>query len=142
MRLVLIAAAAALLFPAAVFAQNDSGSGAADKQAIFTTPSNNIECTYTPQSGTEIYKPEDGGPELQCDRAQPSYVRVVLGKSGPAQRTDNPGEQPCCSADPVVAYGQTWKGGPFVCHSEKTGPICERDDGHGMFISGAKVSVH
>jgi hypothetical protein len=64
-----------------------SSGGAADRsfapdengQIVFVTPSGNIGCTYIPKGGTAMYTPDDGGPELGCDRIQPLYVR--LGKA-------------------------------------------------------------
>lgn len=124
--------------PALSQGYDDSGAGA----STFVMPSHNVECVYTPAGGTDTYTPEDGGPELQCDRAEPSYVRVILGKHGRAQRIDNPGEQPCCSSDPVLQYGDTWSQGPFTCISADTGLTCTRNDGHGFFVSKAKIKVH
>ena len=69
-----------LLVPAAIHAQQTSIDFAANAggQIVFVLPSHNVECTYTPKGGTAIYKPFDGGPELNCDRRDPKYVRVVL----------------------------------------------------------------
>jgi hypothetical protein len=61
-----------------------SSGGAADRsfapdengQIVFVTPSGNIGCTYIPKGGTAMYTPDDGGPELGCDRIQPLYVRL------------------------------------------------------------------
>ena len=51
-------------------------------QISFTTPSDNIECIYTPKGGGGTYVPEDGGPELSCDRLAPVYLRFTLAASG------------------------------------------------------------
>jgi hypothetical protein len=107
----------------------------------FVMPSMNIECTFIPKQSA-IYMPRDGGPELSCDRRDPTYVRVVLGPTGPAERTDNPGEQPCCGVENTFQYGQTWVGGPFTCQSAATGLSCRHQNGHGFSMSKAEIKVH
>ena len=108
----------------------------------FTTPSGNIGCTYIPAGGTDVYAPKDGGPELQCDRVAPVYLRLFLYKTGKAQKFENIGDASCCSVENVLAYGNTWKKGALTCISEKTGLTCTRGDGHGFFISKAKIKVY
>jgi hypothetical protein len=108
----------------------------------FVTPSGNIECAYTPEGGTKVHVPADGGPELSCDRVKPSYLRFILGKAGKAKKISNVGDPGCCSAGPKLTYGNTWKKGKFTCISERTGLTCTRGDGHGFFISKAKTSVY
>ena len=110
-------------------------------QIEFATPSGNIGCVYTPAGGTSWHKPAGGGPELACDRVKPAYMSVRMGPTGAVQRTDNPGEQPCCGAENVLAYGQTWTAGPFTCASAKTGLMCKRDDGRGWALSKKAVRV-
>ncbi len=36
---------------------------------------------------------------------------------------------------PVLAYGKTWKAGPFKCKSARTGVTCRNAAGHGFFLS-------
>jgi hypothetical protein len=36
---------------------------------------------------------------------------------------------------PVLAYGKTWRYGPFTCKSAKTGLTCRNSKGHGFFLS-------
>ncbi|MEO5808306.1 hypothetical protein [Devosia sp.] len=110
-------------------------------QIAFIMPSGNIGCVYTPAGGTETYSTLDGGAELQCDRVAPSYVRVVLSASGATQRINNPGEQPCCSIEPKLAYGNTWRAGPFQCISETRGLTCVRDENTGFVLSRAQIIV-
>ena len=112
-----------------------------DGQIVFSMPSGNIGCIYTPEGGTEFYEPEDGGPELSCDRVAPSYVNIRLGMEG-AIRTDDPGEQGCCGMDQVLEYGSAATLGPFMCASSTRGLACETEDGaHGFFLSRARISV-
>jgi hypothetical protein len=110
-------------------------------QVDFVMPSQNVECIYTPAGGTPTYTPADGGPELQCDRAQPTYLRFVLGKSGPATVISDVGDASCCGGTNVLQYGSTWKGGPFACRSATTGIACTRG-AHGFLISKAKVKTY
>jgi hypothetical protein len=38
------------------------------------------------------------------------------------------------SKAPVLAYGKTWKDGPFRCTSAKRGLSCRNVAGHGFFL--------
>ena len=107
----------------------------------FMLPSTNIGCTFIPRA-TATYTPRGGGPELSCDRREPVYVNVDMGPSGPAKRTDNPGEQSCCGGPNVLQYGQTWTGGPFTCAASQSGLVCGQANGHGFSMSRASVEAH
>lgn len=110
-------------------------------QEEFVLPSGNIGCTYTPAGGTDVYMPADGGPELFCDRIEPQYVRIILGRSGRAVLLRDAGDQGCCVASPVLDYGSVWRAGPFTCRSQRTGLSCERGDGHSLFLSRRRISA-
>ncbi len=110
--------------------------GAAEE---FVMPSGNIGCVYTPEGGTDVYQPEDGGPELSCDRVAPKYVRAILGRGGKGRVLTNVGDQGCCGAERTLDYGEVWRAGPFTCYSERTGLTCERADGHSFLLSRARV---
>ena len=110
-------------------------------QVEFATPSHNVGCVYTPAGGTSWYKPADGGPELSCDRVKPTYVNVRMSPAGEPQRADNPGEQPCCQATNILAYGKTWGAGPFSCSASGAGLACKRADGRGFTLSKKDVVV-
>lgn len=110
-------------------------------QTEFNAPSGNIGCIYTPKGGTSTYSPQDGGPELSCSRVEPSYITIILGPKGPATLIKNPGEQGCCSDVDKLAYGNSWGKGPFSCQSSTKGLTCTASNGHGFFISKAKVTV-
>ncbi|MEI2299526.1 hypothetical protein [Ensifer sp. MJa1] len=114
----------------------------AGEQEMFMMPSGNIGCVYTPEGGTAVYQPQDGGPELACDIVAPRYVRATLGRAGTATLDHAVGDPSCCSAVQVLDYGQTWSVGPFSCLSERTGLSCRRDDGHGFLLSRAQVSAN
>ena len=110
-------------------------------QVEFATPSHNVGCVYTPAGGTSWYKPADGGPELSCDRVKPTYVNVRMGAANEPQRVDNPGEQPCCQATNLLAYGKLWSAGPFSCGASGAGLACKRADGRGFTLSKKDVAV-
>ncbi len=112
-----------------------------DGQVGFLTPSSNIECIYTQQGGGGTYEPEDGGPELQCDRSEPAYLRFVLGKAGAAKKISDVGDASCCGGENVLDYGALWSLDPFTCVSSTKGLTCIRDDGHGFFISKARTDT-
>ncbi len=112
------------------------------QQEEFVLPSGNIGCIYTPEGGTQVYQPADGGPELACDRVEPHYVRATLSRKGAATLAKNVGDPSCCSAGPVLDYGQTWTAGPFSCLSTRTGLSCERSDGHSFFLSRKRVAAN
>jgi hypothetical protein len=100
----------------------------------FSTPSENIACRYFAKP-TATRALEDGAPRLSCDRANPTYARVILGGAkGVATRRDDPSDQTCCNAEHVLGYGEHWKGGPFTCLSEKAGLTCRHEGGHGLFM--------
>ena len=105
----------------------------------FVLPSGNIGCIYTPEGGTDVYQPEDGGPELSCDRIEPKYVRAILGRSGKGRVLSDVGDRGCCGAEKTLDYGEVWRGGPFTCYSQRTGLTCERSDGHSFLLSRARV---
>jgi hypothetical protein len=106
----------------------------------FVTPSHNIGCTFTPQGGTGVYKPFDGGPELSCDRREPQYVRLVVTPKT-VQRFNNVGDQDGFPHDNILPYGSRWSHGPFTCDSAETGLTCKRLDGRGFFMSRATIRM-
>jgi hypothetical protein len=112
-----------------------------DSQAEFITPSGNVGCTYTPKGGTATYEPTGGGPELICERVEPTYVTLVMGPNGRVKRIDNPGEQGCCSDQPKLAYGKSWSRGPFTCSSAAAGLTCNGPGGHGFFVSRNRIAT-
>ena len=113
---------------------------AANGQINFVMPTQKIGCTYTPKVGTPVYKPFDGGPELSCDRIEPKYVRVVLTLMT-IRRFDKVGDQGCCDARNVLAYGSRWSQGPFTCDSADAGLTCKRSDGRGFFMRLKSIKV-
>jgi hypothetical protein len=113
----------------------------ASGQINFVLPSKNIGCTFTPQGGTTVYQPFDGGPELSCDRIEPQYVRLVLTPKQ-VRRFDNVGDRGCCDESNVLQYGSRWSHGPFTCDSAQSGLTCKRSDGRGFSVSRASIKVY
>ena len=105
----------------------------------FMAPSGNIGCIYIPSGGTDVYEPSEPGAELQCDRAEPEYVRVVLPENGAARivATD---ERGCCSGE-TIAYGDRWVEGPYTCDVTDAGLSCASAAGHGFTLSRAQADV-
>lgn len=110
-------------------------------QVGFVMPSGNIGCLFTPEGGTDVYMPENGGPELICERVEPSYVTVVLGGEGEATVIENPGEQSCCGAENILAYGNEVELDGFYCESATTGLTCENANGYGFTMARAGIET-
>jgi len=114
---------------------NDNG------QIEFVMPSGNVGCIVTPEGGTDVYQPEDGGPEIMCDRVEPEYVRVVLGADA-AEELDEVGDASCCGAEQVLEYGEWASIEGFVCYSKKTGLTCTtEDEDHGFRMARAGIKT-
>ncbi len=140
MPMMLVLVAALLLCAAPALAKEQVFAAAPNGQISFVMPSGNIGCVYTPKGGTDVYEPADGGPELSCDRIAPDYVNIRLGPKGPAVLTEAPGEQACCGAENVFAYGNTARFDGFICSSSTAGLICETPDKrHGLCLSRTRT---
>jgi hypothetical protein len=139
---VLAAAAALLVLAVAPIAAEEQEVEPRDNGQIeFTMPSGNIGCLYTPAGGTDVYEPGGGGPELICERVEPSYMTVILGAEGEPEVIENPGEQSCCGAENVFDYGNTITLEGFVCTSATTGLSCESDAGYGFSMARAGIET-
>jgi hypothetical protein len=134
--LALLAAMSAGTAAPVAFSYDSSGA------ITFIMPSGNVACIYTPAGGSSVYVPDDGGPELACDRAEPTYLRFTLSASGPASVAGDVGDPSCCGGTNTFAYGSSWNLAPFSCTSATTGLVCKRSDGHGFTISKAKIEAH
>lgn len=129
-----LSAALAQAAQAASFAPDDNGA------VTFQLPSGNIGCIYIPEGGTRVYQPPGGHAELQCDRVEPSYQRVILGSSGAARKYVHVGDAPCCGFANVLDYGESWSAGPFTCQSATTGLTCRRGS-HGLRMSRQRIKA-
>ena len=64
----------------------------------------------------------------------------VLRQRGAAVLTENPGEQSCCGAGNVFAYGNTAHFDGFVCTSSSAGLTCETNDKrHGFCVARSRL---
>jgi hypothetical protein len=133
------AALSALMISSSAFAVEFEANN--DGLIEFNMPSGNVGCVYVPEGGTATYEPRDGGPELACDRVEPSYVRVILDSAGRAIRLNNVGDASCCGADNIFKYGQVWQEGPFKCISAASGLTCTRG-AHGFSLSRKSVKTY
>ncbi len=104
------------------------------------SPSGNIACVYTPAGGTAVYQTADGRAELQCDRNEPEYLRIVMSEQGAAHvvATD---ERGCCSGQ-TIPYGDRWSEGPFTCDITEAGVTCANSQGNGFTLSRSRADVH
>ncbi|MBN9362711.1 MULTISPECIES: hypothetical protein [unclassified Devosia] len=133
------ALAAGLALPAA--AAEVELEAAESGQIEFVMPSGNIGCIVTPEGGTDVYEPEDGGPEIMCDRVEPDYVRVVLG-TDTAEELDEVGDSSCCGAEQVLHYGEWASVEGFVCYSKRTGLTCTtEDEAHGFQMARSGIET-
>lgn len=107
---------------------------------MFSAPSGNIGCAYTPAGGTAIYDTPDGRAELQCDRIEPTYIRVVMSEAGAAHIVETE-ERGCCSGD-AIPYGDSWSEGPFSCEITEAGVACRNSVGNGFTLSRSRADVH
>jgi hypothetical protein len=140
-------AAVAALAAAAVFA---GAATAATPIPGIRSPSGNIRCLYVPAArGAST-------PNLLCRIEQADYAAALQRRcnSSPAGLDWHGFELPAarrgqvvCSGgilyDPArqrptyttVAYGTTWRHGPFTCVSRRSGVTCTTPRGHGLFVS-------
>ena len=113
----------------------------------FATPSKNIECWVGEEATFS---------DIHCTIYQKTAQPPVARPFGCAQswghtyRMNDRGyvEMTCESvaaagrgAQSVAEYGVTGRFGGFTCRSERTGLECRNLDGHGFFLSRARISV-
>lgn len=94
-----------------------------------------------PAGGTEVYSSPDGGPELICDRIEPTYVRMDMSAHGAPHLITNVGDAGCCGGD-TMAYGTHWTGGPFTCDLTEQGITCTNADRRGFTLSRSTARVN
>ena len=123
------------ILAAALIAAAHSAALAQEPES-FNAPSGNISCHYTPKG--DLPRQTAG---LHCVRFQPGPVRIFLGERGKAA-IERGIRDACCDNSPVLAYGKSWSGTPFTCHSSEAGMRCERPDGRGFRVSRGKIDVY
>lgn len=107
---------------------------------MFSMPSGNVNCVFTPAGGSTVYRSADGTAELSCDRSAPTYVRVTMTETSGVTIETKVADQGCCSTDNPLAYGGAWTRDPFACESRQTGLTCKRSDGRGFSVNRAGVT--
>ncbi len=121
-----------------------AASGQEGSQAFFTK-SKNIECIYYP---TYV-----DGPFLEClvlnytgkIPKQPADCdldwspQASLETKGRPQIFSCRGDTPYQPYAPVVAYGSTWKRGPFTCSVATIGVTCRNASKRGFFVSRTSI---
>ena len=143
LKTIVVCAAALCLLAAPALAKEQTFKAKSNGQIEFVTPSGNVGCIYTPEGGTDTYEPLDGGPELSCDRIEPTYVNVLLGPNEAAEVWEDPGEQSCCGASNVFQYDRELILDGFICQSETTGLVCQTTSGeHGFLLSKAHAVAY
>jgi hypothetical protein len=119
-----------------------AGSALAQSTALkgFQTPSHNIVCGGT--NGSPAWLRCDITSGLKPKPARPKGcvfdygVTLTLSAKGSAQiGCVSDAVLPDPSKAPVLAYGKTWRYGPFTCGSAKTGLTCRNKAHHGFFLS-------
>jgi hypothetical protein len=121
------------------------GASAASGIDTFRTPSGNILCAYLHISGVDV--------SLRCDilsglKPRPPRPRGCdLDYGGSVGLRPTGRTQVLCVSDTpttpqakVIAYGRTWRGGPFTCSSKVAGLRCSNRTGHGFFLSRQRWS--
>jgi hypothetical protein len=110
----------------------------------FHTPSGNVGCSADDTSGQW---------ELRCDIGQKNWREPAQPRSCDLDYGDALGMSAAgrpywvCHGDtvlgqgPVLAYGQSWRAGPFTCLSQVAGVTCSNRTGHGFFLSRASHRV-
>lgn len=103
----------------------------------FQTPSRNIGCLYSSETGRPAY--------LRCDilsGVKPKPKRVCQLDWTGFSMTAGSRAAPACAGDTVYArnarvfpYTWTWKRGGFTCTVLRTGLRCKNRAGRGFFIS-------
>jgi hypothetical protein len=114
---------------------------AADAASEFEAAAGNVGCHYVPSGGTETYQTPDGGPELICDRVEPTYLRFSLSAHGAARRYDQVGDASCCGGE-MLAAGAHWSAGPFACDVTQDGVACANADRRGFTLSRSEVRAN
>jgi hypothetical protein len=108
---------------------------------VFSTPSDNMCCLYSPDRGYDDRFQPTGEPVLTCDRVSPDYWKVILFAKSKAKLDKNPGEVPGCGNPNILQYGQSWSAGAFTCLSTTAGLKCTRGK-NGFFMSRKRVKAY
>ena len=107
---------------------------------FFHTPSHNVACVEIAGYSTSLRCDILSGLKPRPARARGctldwgfGYIMVETGKPSLTCAGDS-------ANDPhakTIPYGVTWRIGPFICTSKRTGLHCQNRTGHGFFLSRA-----
>ena len=100
---------------------------------VFTMPSGNVGCVFHDEEGAGLV--------LECDRVEPTYLRVRLFEEGMPRVYSRVGDPSCCGGENEFPYGTSWRKGPFSCASTTMGLRCNNGD-HGFRISRSGVKTY
>jgi hypothetical protein len=136
MRYLLLSAGAVI---AAVLAASALASRAASLKG-FQTPSHNIVCAA--YDGSQAWLRCDITSGLKPKPKRPKGCEFDFGGTLTLSATGR--VKIGCVSDvvlpdprkaPVLAYGKSWRHGPFTCKSARSGLTCRNKAGHGFFLS-------
>jgi len=140
----LLISTAIAIVTAAVAASSAAGGSGAQSLSGFRSQSGNIKCYYNPTALTS----RGYTPALRCSLNRADYAKTLQHRCEAGDWhgfTLTPTKKPLlfCPAGatgehPVyrtLAYGKSWRRGPFTCTSRVTGVTCRNRTGHGLFIS-------
>ncbi|HSD81308.1 MAG TPA: DUF6636 domain-containing protein [Solirubrobacteraceae bacterium] len=129
---------------AAAAASSAAGSSGGRALAGFRSPSGNIKCHYDP-SGLGSRGPLR---LVRCSLDHADYAMTLQRRCEAGDWhgfTLTPTRKPLlfcpggASGDRItyttLAYGRSWRRGPFTCTSRVTGVTCRNGTGHGLFVS-------
>jgi hypothetical protein len=143
MKATLLISTAAAILVAAVLASS-SAAGRSGTLPGFRSPTGNIHCFYNPNGLSSAgHRPTltcgldhaDYGMALQrrCD-AGDWHGFTLAGNHKPVLFCPA-GASGDHIAYRTLAYGKTWRRGPFTCTSRVTGVTCRSTKHHGLFVS-------
>lgn len=140
----LTSTAVAIAIAAVAATSSVAGPSGAQSLPGFRSPSGNIKCYYNPKALTS----RGFMPALTCSLNHADYAMTLQRRceSGdwhgftltPTKKAllfcpgGATGDHPLYK---TLAYGKSWKRGPFTCISRVTGVTCRSRTGHGLFIS-------
>jgi hypothetical protein len=143
MKATLLISTAAAILVAAVLASS-SAAGSSGVLPGFRSPTGNIHCFYNP-SGLSS---GGHGPTLTCGLNHADYGMALQRRCDAGDWHGfefAPGRKPSlfcpggASGDRIayrtLAYGKSWRRGPFTCTSRVTGVTCHSTKHHGLFVS-------
>jgi uncharacterized protein DUF6636 len=131
-----------LLAPALLVAAVSAPGGLAATPNFFQTPSRNIGCIFVAALGStdRPYLRCDIGSGLRPLPPRPSSCDLDWGYG--YSMFDTGRAKTFCAGDtakdpraPVLAYGRTWRKGPFTCVSRSLGLRCTNRSARGFFLS-------